>query len=708
MANNIGFANALNNQAVLKKADATLRANALDDLLKADLANPSAVRQSIIAHKDFWSLFPELKDLKFEDNDELLAADAKPEFQVLHQLTAQIRVALGVKTAADDVLVGILKNNPDEVRAYLASKPELGHLGQAHGWKKDEAVDPAQEPPAPLKNKSVHVLTNAAIKELQRQALMIYLRRYIDTKVSELSVLYTLEEASSADFKDFVENKLKLQQTASLSDTDIQELKALIPDRRRALLKAARSDFSDPNKFQDTLEKANGEVEQVIERYKAITKNSRKFEFINQIKAPFELYNPASTRLSQYQATKIKAGYKDIADECALVLKQIEQTQKVIKGLNSSLPKDGDLNVFADDEHKQEIQAFRSRLQEELDVVEQDLKFYQEIYYNLDGTVSADGTKNKDGILNAIGSIVNPKGTYIPIPENVKLTICDEDDISKGVAPTAIGSNHFASSNIPTGKIARFDVYKSKNKDLPVSFKDKDLLGSFTYTPSNASPGGMNTKESLYRNDSGGVYKVTSFPSGKAEIDQLDYAMTLVASLVNRLEEAPSKEKPLTLYGDDPAQLRLMWTALLLAGKYNSRFKFGEDEILLVPYKNKEANKDGSEFNPAGEKLLKPQLQVIAQLLGFSSNSFISKINFGFASESLFNRYTKDPYLSVVKRKMTVLNDQRSAAQDAGKVGEQAMINAEKIKAENQQIRKAEKEKNNEGPEQKSKSGPTN
>lgn len=686
MAKNIEFKNALNNQEVLKNADATLRAKALDALLKADLTKPIAVRQVIIAHKAFWSLFPELKDLEFVDNNELLDPDAEPAFEILHQLTAQRRVALGVETAADDVLVGILKNNPDEVRAYLASKPELGNLSQAHGWKKDEVLTS----PAPSSNKSTHILTDAAIKEVQRQVVMIYLERYIVTNVTDLNILHELDAADTAGFKDIVRDKLKLQQTDLLSDSDIQKLKELIT-KRRTDLRTAKDELLNTDNYQNSLEKRNVKLVEAINRHKAITNNRRKFAFINQIKEPLELYNPASSRISPYQAQKIKVEYEALAKECNDVLEQIIKTQREIEDLKSRLPEEADLNAITDDEHKQKIQDLRNRLQEELDAVQKDLQSYQEIQANLYGKAG------KEGLLNAIGYLVNPKGTYIPIPENVNLTIGNEEEISKGAAnlPTAIGSDHFKSGNIPTGKIARFDVYE----DVYQPGKNNQLLGSFTYTPSNSFPGGMSNKASLYRNDSGGVYKVMSIPKGRPlDIAHLNYAMTLVASLVNRLEEAPSKEKPLTLYGDDPDQLQLMWTALVLAGKYNSRFKFGESEILVVPYNA------GKNFNAAGEKTFKPIIQGLAQYLGFSSDSFISNIDLGFTASSLFKKFTKEPYLTVVKEKMAVPNERRSADQDVGKVDKQTMKNAKTI---NEQNRKAGQGTEHNDSEQRSKPGLT-
>ena len=68
-------------------------------------------------------------------------------------------------------------SNPDEVRAYLASKPQLGHLTQVSGWKANEALAVATNP---AKNTSTQVLSNTAVANIKQEATELLLNRLIN------------------------------------------------------------------------------------------------------------------------------------------------------------------------------------------------------------------------------------------------------------------------------------------------------------------------------------------------------------------------------------------------------------------------------------------------------------------------------------------------------------------------------------------------
>lgn len=195
MAKNKEFFDALGEIAKSAKSDETLRdelAKVLDDILKTDPSDPDAFRKIIVEHQEFWDEHnPSL--MKFEEgwflgpsteeylesDDFLDSNDPINSFQKLHQFAAEQRVKLGLEKSDTDTLGAILKNNPEECRAYIESKkPGLGNFseGNVHGWLKEEYT-----PTIPQKaiNKSTGVLSDGAIKKIKEQASELLLLKLI-------------------------------------------------------------------------------------------------------------------------------------------------------------------------------------------------------------------------------------------------------------------------------------------------------------------------------------------------------------------------------------------------------------------------------------------------------------------------------------------------------------------------------------------------
>ncbi|HAT9400488.1 interaptin [Legionella pneumophila] len=195
MAKNKEFFDALGEIAKSAKSDETLRdelAKVLDDILKTDPSDPDAFRKIIVEHQEFWDEHnPSL--MKFEEgwflgpsteeylesDDFLDSNDPINSFQKLHQFAAEQRVKLGLEKSDTDTLVAILKNNPEECRAYIESKkPGLGNFseGNVHGWLKEEYTPTI--PPKAI-NKSTGVLSDGAIKKIKEQASELLLLKLI-------------------------------------------------------------------------------------------------------------------------------------------------------------------------------------------------------------------------------------------------------------------------------------------------------------------------------------------------------------------------------------------------------------------------------------------------------------------------------------------------------------------------------------------------
>ncbi len=192
----------LSDLSKLAQEDEVLRNKALDDILKADPSKPDEFRKAIKDNEDFWKKYPvpnfghlmthetELTGLigfrqqtpipgYFTSDKFLDSQDTIHSFQKMHQLAAEQRVKLGLEKSDTDTLVAILKNNPEECRAYIESKkPGLGNFseGNVHGWLKEEYTPTI--PPKAI-NKSTGVLSDGAIKKIKEQASELLLLKLI-------------------------------------------------------------------------------------------------------------------------------------------------------------------------------------------------------------------------------------------------------------------------------------------------------------------------------------------------------------------------------------------------------------------------------------------------------------------------------------------------------------------------------------------------
>lgn len=135
--------------------------NALDALVQVNLTSASKSADFTVAlsdNKAFWDSQGGFAPLT-EEHD----------YAKTQQQAAEQRVLLGLQTAADDILVAILKNNADECRKYIQSRPELGTFIDSAGQpaKPDEVLKPAI------------TLTDAALKEIREQAGLLLLNSLV-------------------------------------------------------------------------------------------------------------------------------------------------------------------------------------------------------------------------------------------------------------------------------------------------------------------------------------------------------------------------------------------------------------------------------------------------------------------------------------------------------------------------------------------------
>lgn len=201
---NTEFLNALKNSKFADSAETT-RNKALDELLMIDPADASAFRKAVINNKSFWehlapgiTMLPPGKNNAYYDSNDFLDPANPQNFTVIRQLAVEERVKLGVQKAANDVLVAIMSNNPDTIRAYLAGKPELGNVVKVHGWQENEMLAPATPGVAPIAlNKSQEILSDLAISRIKSQAANVLMMRLID-RSEDIGLLDNLANASTS------------------------------------------------------------------------------------------------------------------------------------------------------------------------------------------------------------------------------------------------------------------------------------------------------------------------------------------------------------------------------------------------------------------------------------------------------------------------------------------------------------------------------
>ncbi|HAT5920904.1 TPA: interaptin [Legionella pneumophila] len=303
MAKNKEFFDALGEIAKSAKSDETLRdelAKVLDDILKTDPSDPDAFRKIIVEHQEFWDEHnPSL--MKFEEgwflgpsteeylesDDFLDSNDPINSFQKLHQFAAEQRVKLGLEKSDTDTLVAILKNNPEECRAYIESKkPGLGNFseGNVHGWLKEEYTPTI--PPKAI-NKSTDVLSDGAIKKIKEQASELLLLKLIKN-CENRQLLKDLLTANSKTEAEHAANAIGFPTEGNgelsypLSDEVEEALDDIIQELEEEAAKAGFDNYVQSLSHDALLAKKNG------------LESTTAAGFKNSLDEPYKTYLPDS------------------------------------------------------------------------------------------------------------------------------------------------------------------------------------------------------------------------------------------------------------------------------------------------------------------------------------------------------------------------------------------------------------------------------
>ncbi len=196
----------INDTEFLRKKKPEDLVAALDALLNVDVSEHQAFRTAVVKYqKTFWEIDPGSPNSTLDDFVQtdifLNSLDVDNSFLKMKQAATKQRVKFSLTLDNEDVLLNILKHNPAECRAYLATL-QNSPLGTITGWK--PSVTPPQvdgEQPADT-NSSHDILTDEAIKEIQHLAAAHRVLMVLDKTPIELlvEIKKSAEDANQAKF----------------------------------------------------------------------------------------------------------------------------------------------------------------------------------------------------------------------------------------------------------------------------------------------------------------------------------------------------------------------------------------------------------------------------------------------------------------------------------------------------------------------------
>jgi hypothetical protein len=633
MSKNAEFFNALSNSHDLaNKADTAQRDNALDALLKADPAKPKDFRKAISSHKAFWDTcnadlmtLPSERRLSHSArklrrnyyNSDSFLKNLVPEetysFKKIHQLAAEQRVKLGLKTAEADVLIGILVNNPDEIRAYLASKPNWGSLQQVHGWKTNVVVTGQ-----PAKNKSVDILSDQAIAEIKKDAgeLLFF------TLIEQSENPYYLTSLVNAADKRGLDMAIKglgfpSEGTATLSLELLDEARETINARLKHLRlekRHAELTDSDPQVVHNTIEKMYDQLEAIHDHLRPLKTNRNTFELLNTVQ-PIHLFNPSFQNKAKSEAVAIKGTYLALKKECDWFVDELQRSTLILEGYLSSLR-------LADNSYLEEfddkIKRLRKIIREELKEIERNRAIYEEAHKKLISILQAidDAALGKQHY-NYNGKGIK-HGTCL-IGEKPVIPGSEDDVVSAEVTLSPPGYKPVVAPKPTTVTIAPSGPHgfllEQKPQDgwmnyFDVTHQTSGSVESFGRFTERCLPDVVTSTNGELTRAPQSLFEVVRFPkaidASKSRADlteaKVNFAMALAAQILANLGTPPTKEKPITLTGEKADELSFLWTALIILGETTPHMKFNSEAIRV----------NSSTFDPSQEQ---------GKYWGFASNS---------------------------------------------------------------------------------------
>ncbi|HBD7490674.1 TPA: interaptin [Legionella pneumophila] len=373
---------------------------------------------------------------------------------------------------------------------------------------------------------------------------------------------------------------------------------------------------TNPAHVMAAIKDLNTEFEAIKKITGPIRTNADKLKFINDID-PVHLYNPTFQGTARSKAAQMKDRYEGLSRDCELVVDQLRRQVIALEGHLKSLPKDGQFKAAGLTlEQKEEIRKLRTELQTELDAVRKDLDFYKKIQGKLETIVKEVDVAAKGKMhyyYNSEGIKRHPPVSRDQIPP---LPNVPNPSLRSSTTATT-GSNgriqeFLVGEKIPEGQIVVVDV---SHKTAPKSGAPVETIGR--YTQDNNVPDQVTSKKGEISKVPGSKFEILQFPtqvpppnppSGDPLVEaKVNFSMAMAADILASLDSPPTKDKPIRLRGSNPEELEYLYTALVILGEKNPKFKFNRDAIEV----------NSAVFHPDNVK---------GRLWGFSSNSLYSQV----------------------------------------------------------------------------------
>lgn len=373
---------------------------------------------------------------------------------------------------------------------------------------------------------------------------------------------------------------------------------------------------TNPAHVMAAIKDLNTEFEAIKKITGPIRTNADKLKFINDID-PVHLYNPTFQGTARSKAAQMKERYEGLSRDCGLVVDQLRRQVIALEGHLKSLPQDGQFKAAGLTlEQKDEIKKLRTDLQTELDAVRKDLDFYKKIQGKLETIVKEVDVAAKGKMhyyYNSEGIKRHPPVSRDQIPP---LPNVPNPSLRSSTTATT-GSNgriqeFLVGEKIPEGQIVVVDV---SHKTAPKSGAPVETIGR--YTQDNNVPDQVTSKKGEISKVPGSKFEILQFPtqvpppnppSGDPLVEaKVNFSMAMAADILASLDSPPTKDKPIRLRGSNPEELEYLYTALVILGEKNPKFKFNRDAIEV----------NSAVFHPDNVK---------GRLWGFSSNSLYSQV----------------------------------------------------------------------------------
>ncbi|HAT2040064.1 TPA: interaptin [Legionella pneumophila subsp. pneumophila] len=373
---------------------------------------------------------------------------------------------------------------------------------------------------------------------------------------------------------------------------------------------------TNPAHVMAAIKDLNTEFEAIKKITGPIRANADKLKFINDID-PVHLYNPTFQGTARSKAAQMKERYEGLSRDCELVVDQLRRQVIALEGHLKSLPQDSQFKAAGLTlEQKEEIKKLRTDLQTELDAVRKDLDFYKKIQGKLETIVKEVDVAAKGKMhyyYNSEGIKRHPPVSRDQIPP---LPNVPNPSLRSSTTATT-GSNgkiqeFLVGEKIPEGQIVVVDV---SHKTAPKSGAPVETIGR--YTQDNNVPDQVTSKKGEISKVPGSKFEILQFPtqvpppnppSGDPLVEaKVNFSMAMAADILASLDSPPTKDKPIRLRGSNPEELEYLYTALVILGEKNPKFKFKRDAIEV----------NSAVFHPDNVK---------GRLWGFSSNSLYSQV----------------------------------------------------------------------------------